>query len=168
MASFKIEVSKVQDFGKFELWPMYSNVVCASSKGAGSEHLWLAHAICTITSWNGSFILWFILQFQVTAVQRVQTTLIVSQLYIYHICNNELIMRKNGLYTHVRIQRGGGRGSRHPLINHKNIGFLINTPWSGSPKHYKAAKPAFNVGLPSALWMPAYSGIWILPSLIIN
>ena len=39
----------------------------------------------------------------------------------------------------------GDRGSRHPLKNYQNIGFLSNT--SADPlKNYKATKPALNVG----------------------
>ena len=41
-------------------------------------------------------------------------------------------------------QRGGNRGSRPPLINHKNIGFLSN---SGPDRlrNYEATETAFNV-----------------------
>ena len=40
---------------------------------------------------------------------------------------------------------GGGRGSRPPLKNHKNIGFLSNTGPDPLTNH-KATKLAFNVG----------------------
>ena len=49
---------------------------------------------------------------------------------------------------HAQIQRGDME-SRHPLKNHKNIGFLSNS--GPDPlKNYKAAKLAFNVGPSSA------------------
>ena len=49
---------------------------------------------------------------------------------------------------HARIQIGD-MGSRHPLKNHKNIGFLSNT--GPDPiKSHKALKLAFNVGPSSA------------------
>ena len=62
-----------------------------------------------------------------------------------------------------------------PLLkNHKNIGFPKQY-WSGSPEQsqsYKCTKPAFNVG-PCGVslagrWWPAYCGIWILSSPLIN
>ena len=40
---------------------------------------------------------------------------------------------------HAWIQRGGGRGVRTPLENHKNIGFLSNTGLD-SLKIHKATK----------------------------
>ena len=45
----------------------------------------------------------------------------------------------------ARIQRGGDRGSRHPLKNHKNIGFLSNTGPDPLTK-CKANKPSFDDG----------------------
>ena len=52
------------------------------------------------------------------------------------------------VWSHVRIQRGGGGGAGGldppHLKNHKNIEFL------GSPEILKTTKPAFNVGSSSA------------------
>ena len=48
---------------------------------------------------------------------------------------------------HTRIQRKAG--GPDPLVNHKAIGFLINTGPDPVENH-KATKPAFNVGPPSA------------------
>ena len=45
---------------------------------------------------------------------------------------------------------GGGRGSRSPRKNHKNIEFLSNTGLDPL-KNHKATKPAFNVGPSSAM-----------------
>ena len=45
--------------------------------------------------------------------------------------------------------RGGDRGSRPPLKNHKNIGLLSNTGLDPL-KNHKAIKPTFNVGPTSA------------------
>ena len=60
------------------------------------------------------------------------------------------------------------------LKNHKNIGFPKQY-WSGSPEQsqsYKCTKPAFNVGACGVSladrWWPAYCGIWILSSPLIN
>ena len=47
------------------------------------------------------------------------------------------------------LQPVQGGGIRTALKNHKNLGFLSNT--GPDPlKNYKATKPAFNVGPPSA------------------
>ena len=58
-----------------------------------------------------------------------------------------------------------------PVEKFKNIGFPKQY-WSGSPEKsqsYKCTSPAFNVGPPSAgRWWPAYCGIWILSSPLIN
>ena len=62
-----------------------------------------------------------------------------------------------------------------PLLkNHKNIGFPKQY-WSWSPEQsqsYKCTKPAFNVGpcggSLAGRWWPAYCGIWILSSPLIN
>ena len=45
-----------------------------------------------------------------------------------------------------------GTGGPDPLPpkNHKNIEFLSNTRWTGSPEILKTTKPAFNVGPSSA------------------
>ena len=74
---------------------------------------------------------------------------------------------------HAQIQRGEGGGSRGsrpppPLKNYKNIGFLSNTGPDPLNNH-KATKPAFNVGISLVgQWWSPYSGIWILPPLIIK
>ena len=44
---------------------------------------------------------------------------------------------------------GGDRGSRPPLQNHQNLGFLSNTG-PDCLKNHKATKPEFNVGPSSA------------------
>ena len=70
---------------------------------------------------------------------------------VFHILSTLCILNFKKLYTpiwHAWIQRGD-RGSRPPLKNHKNKGFVSNT--GPDPlKNHKAANPAFNVGPPSA------------------
>ena len=85
------------------------------------------------------------------------------------------------VFNFMRGSRGGNRGSGPPLKNHKNIGFLSNTGpdslkftkksqsyqvsiqcWaiSGTP----ANRHLNDVLLAGQRW-PAFSGIWVLPSL---
>ena len=63
-----------------------------------------------------------------------------------------MIYYLNQVNPHVRIQRGGGggRGSRYPLNNHKNIGFLILDPL----KNHKTTKATFHAGR-AIIGMPA-------------
>ena len=57
----------------------------------------------------------------------------------------------------MRVQRGGDRGSRPPLKNHKNLGFLRNT--GPDPlKNHKATKPEFNVGPSSVSAKRCFAG----------